>query len=481
MKPVILLDPLRDTKATLYYGANVLDSLAALPANSVHMTCFSPPYWGLRSYGTVFQIWGGDPGCQHVWGDTIPQDSKHRWIPEHCTKEGPVSSAGGYPSERGAFCQLCGAWRGELGLEPTFKMYIQHIVLVCKALKRVLRDDGTLWINLGDSYNGSGGAGGDYGPGGLREGQPRYPGRNVKGLKAKDLVGIPWRVALAIQNDGWWLRSDIVWEKPNAMPESVTDRPTRAHEYVFLLTQSERYFYDHIAVREPHKEVSIARRSRARGGGKFQGSDGGQPLGNPHSITVGIDQSLHPVGANKRSVWHVSTKPYKGAHFAVWPEALVGPMVQAGSSEKGCCPHCGAPWERVTENPVPVAGKDVSFVDRREGTQGRQIAASRTSALHTSGTEWEKWKEKHPSRTLGWRATCSCPDHDPIPCTVLDPFSGSATTGAVALRLGRNYIGLDLQKKYLPLAEARLNGDPTPKKTEETPVNNLIWDLFAPE
>jgi DNA modification methylase len=235
-------------------NADVLDSLRRLPDQSIQCCITSPPYWGLRDYGVV----------------------------------------------------------GQIGLEPTPEEYVEKMVEVFREVRRVLRDDGTLWLNLGDSYNGSGGAGGDYAPGGLKAGQPKYPGRRISALKPKDLVGIPWRVAFALQEDGWYLRSDIIWHKPNPMPESVRDRPTKAHEYMFLLTKSGKYYYDADAVREP-----CATSDHERG-------DGNGPYRADHF-------NHNPLGRNRRDVWTIPTRPYKGAHFATFPPALVEPCLLAGS------------------------------------------------------------------------------------------------------------------------------------------------------
>ncbi|MBY6273924.1 MAG: hypothetical protein CW346_17265, partial [Bacillaceae bacterium] len=209
---------------------------------------------------------------------------------------------------------------GQIGLESTVEEYVQTMVEVFREVRRVLRKDGTLWLNLGDSYNGSGGAGGDYAEGGLKEGQPKYPGRRLDGLKPKDLIGVPWRVAFALQADGWYLRSDIIWSKPNPMPESVTDRPTKAHEYVFLLAKSERYFYDADAIREPHTVDWIGRNIKSAKGNKDR-NDGGKAC-----------ETGNPAGRNKRSVWEISTKPFPEAHFATFPPELPEICILAGTS-----------------------------------------------------------------------------------------------------------------------------------------------------
>ena len=254
-------------KATILVG-DVLKRLADIADGSVQCCVTSPPYWGLRDYG---------------------QD-------------------------------------GQLGLESTPEAYVGNMVAVFREVRRVLSDDGVCWLNLGDSYNGSGGAGGDYSPGGLKEGQPKYPGRKISTLKPKDLVGIPWRVAFALQADGWWLRQDIIWHKPNPMPESVTDRCTKAHEYLFMLTKSSRYYFDNDAI----KEDAIWSKDKRAGKGRltYDGKRQGEK-GNGQEPFVAIKDKK-----NKRSVWTVNTKPFKGAHFAVMPEALCEPPILA-SSQKG--------------------------------------------------------------------------------------------------------------------------------------------------
>ena len=297
--------------------ADVIDGLRQLKDSSVHCVMTSPPYWGLRDYGEA----------------------------------------------------------GQIGLEPTPEAYLERMVEVFREVRRVLRDDGTLWLNLGDSYasttKGSGGASAkqDSNAG------SRYKQRHLKltyGLKTKDLCGMPWRVAFALQADGWYLRSDIIWHKPNPMPESVTDRPTKAHEYIFLLTKRPRYFYDADAVREDGPTYT-------RKAGGYAGRDGNNASRFPGKGGFG-DSDVTTTGRTKRPVWEIPTQPYSEAHFATFPEALVVPCVLAGS---------------------------------REGD------------------------------------------------TVLDPFAGSGTTGKVAVELGREFIGVELNPEYADLAAKRITN---PKK-----------------
>jgi hypothetical protein len=317
-----------------------------------------------------------------------------------------------------------------------------------------LADHGTCWVNLGDSYN-SGASGGLDGStlGGGQDNQ-RASNRHGRGmvasLKPKDLVGIPWRVAFALQDDGWWLRSDIIWAKPNPMPESVTDRPTKAHEYVFLLAKQPRYFFDQEAVREPHT-TTVHRLTKptdeyAHGltpeqvaGRKVQ--RGGKALA--YAYTDGVQGN--PAGRNVRSVWEIPTQPYPGAHFATWPQKLVARMILAGTSERGCCPECGAPWVRdVERTPMEVVASP-----KRKAWQGSGDDFARTQI---GGTV-----KKHPTAlTLGWSPSCDHP-HQPIPCTVLDPFAGSGTTMLVARNHGRHSIGIELNEDYCRIAADRLS------------------------
>jgi len=235
----------------------------------------------------------------------------------------------------------------QIGLESTPEEYVSIMVDVFRLVRGLLADDGVLWLNLGDSYSVQHVGRRDHGTGDktsrLGPNKDGIPGgtevkanrnRKVSWLKPKDLIGIPWRVAFALQADGWYLRQDIIWHKPNPMPESVTDRCTKAHEYLFLLSKSGRYYYDADAIREPHSEVSLARAQRNRFGGKYQGSDekehGSIKRGDNYGKTGKPDKICTPGGRNKRSVWSIATAPYSDAHFAVFPPALIEPCILAG-------------------------------------------------------------------------------------------------------------------------------------------------------
>lgn len=256
---------------------------------------------------------------------------------------------------------------------------------------------------------------------------------------------IPARVAIALQADGWWLRDEIVWAKPNPMPSSVTDRTTPAHEMVYLLTKAPRYFYDVEAIREPHVRIW----DETNGGNLTPGRDYAAEQGDPISGGAGKRTTYplpNPAGRNKRSVWTIPTAPYPEAHFATFPPKLIEPMILAGTSARGACPECGAPWERVTsERPYP---KDLANARKAHGGAENNLG----------GQRHQDWLARHLLKTLGWRPTCNCrpapyfapsPEWEPIPCTVLDPFGGSGTVGQVAQLHSRRTILIDLNPDYL--------------------------------
>ncbi len=318
---------------------NCLDTLPTLPTASVQTCITSPPYFGLRDYGVD----------------------------------------------------------GQLGLEPTPREFVDAMVRVFREVHRVLREDGTLWLNLGDSYANDGKWGGSSGGKHAKalHGNTSIGRTKVNtGLKPKDLMGMPWRVAFALQDDGWYLRQDIIWSKPNPMPESVRDRCTKAHEYLFLLSKSERYFFDAAAIAEPLAPASVERLSQPslaqqRGSDRVPGKTNGTMKAVRRGVGFGhgtdktererdrVVDDIERTTRNKRSVWTIPTQPTREAHFATFPEALVEPCIRAGS---------------------------------RPGD------------------------------------------------TVLDPFLGSGTTALVAEREGRQWIGCELNPEYAAIAERRLRG-----------------------
>ncbi len=260
---------------------------------------------------------------------------------------------------------------------------------------------------------------------------------------------MPWRVAFALQAAGWWLRCDVIWHKPNPMPESVTDRPTKAHEYVFLLTKSARYYYDADAVREAQCASSF---DRAKYDRKADKTNKGKPTGKDRddnglekaSGYNALPYTLNPAGRNLRSVWTIPTQAFSEAHFATYPEELAARCILAGTSEYGACAACGTPWERVVERVYVGDNIDNRPDNPRNGIRGSGLARAPSNA------------GRHPRSTLGWQPACACGTEERCPCVVLDPFCGSGTTGLVALRYGRDFIGCELNAEYIEMAERRM-------------------------
>ncbi len=411
-----------------------------LPDGCVQTCVTSPPYWGLRDYGVA----------------------------------------------------------GQIGLEATPEEYVTKMVQVFREVRRVLRPDGTCWINLGDSYASSSatGNGGWDGNNKNPDGTPRKSRQAgdqwsrtstaVSGIKIKDMVGIPWMVAFALRSDGWYLRSDIIWAKPNPMPESVTDRPTKAHEYLFLLAKSERYFYDAEAIREERttlegrpdgivrdrewgydsKQAVLQGRKQDQVGNRtytgfnerwqkshsFARKVNEQPgPGQPKQHRENREDISYCNGRNKRTVWTIPTQPFSGAHFACYPEKLVEPCILAGSSPKAC-PVCGAPWKRTTKK------GDLVIVDER----GFQNSAGKApdDGFNRAGAYSEGRMQRgkaYQNHTTGWAPTCSCPNNDGSGrCIILDPFMGSGTTALVAFENGRDYVGIEINPEYVEMANRRL-------------------------
>lgn len=298
----------------------------------------------------------------------------------------------------------------QMGLESTLREYVESLRSVFDQVRSVTRKDGTLWLNLGDS------------------------------MVKKQLCGIPWRCAFALQDAGWYLRSDIIWSKGNPMPESVTDRPTKAHEYIFLMAKSQKYYYDNVAIAEKtvtknwrpakgsnHNDTSVTMRNDSS-------RQGGGQLGNPDT-------------RNRRSVWEVNAKPFKGAHFSVFPEALIEPCILAGVPHQVCA-VCGAPWKRIVESNNPSKGMNTGY-DMSNG------AAKTTNPQTSAGLHRNGGGVSSSRISLGWQPTCT---HDTItePGTVLDPFGGAGTTGVVAKRFGRRAVLIEQNISYCEMAADRI-------------------------
>jgi DNA modification methylase len=564
------------------------DVLREQPENHVHCFMTSIPYYGLRDYKIPPSIWGGDPKCEHDFQleEVATEVGRGNWA--QGTNGRGEEQPGGVDAarepirsttERG-FCRHCGAWRGVLGLEPGWRLYVEHVVEAFREVRRVLRKDGTLWLNVGDSYasattrgnNGygtsgltNGGAYQDEVPravaaglgararrganlaawsaenargGGHKAGQvnagwearPELGATSMKrtratrdgthagkhesvaafgpmsqpnrtpqdGFKPKDRMMIPARVAIALQDDGWWIRDEIVWRKPNPMPSSTTDRTTPAHEMIYMLTKSARYFYDAEAIAEPANYPPGSGYAEAA-----KGEIGGR------RAEVADDKVLErPFRAiretrNKRSVWDIPTSPFPEDHFATFPPDLVEPCVLAGTSARGCCPHCRAPWSRVTSEvdtgktqklPAGVAAGPGSHSVVDHNVEGRPVAPDGNAVTATVTLGWypscrcigapalldypqkpsrarSASKEAYTIAMKDWREHAAAIDDKrarmceamastpTVPALVCDPFGGSGTVGLVADRLQRDALLIDLGKRYVDMARRRINDD----------------------
>jgi DNA modification methylase len=367
-----MTDPL-----TLIHG-DALSSLREREDESVQCCVTSPPYWSLRDYGVEALVWDGTEGCDHQWGDTISVNAtnhtdKRRW--NHTRngrdEEQPIEKRVAWLRtvvDQGNVCEVCGAWRGCLGLEPTPELYVSHVVDVFREVKRVLRNDGTLWLNLGDSYFASGQGYGDTKTtnkshnGSRQRVKPDWS--KCEGLKPKDLVGIPWMAAFGLRADGWYLRSDIIWSKPNPMPESVTDRPTRSHEYVFLLSKSQRYFYDANAIAEPLDRPEEGQRKTPA---RFGGADKWPEAQKQSRLHSGNEYLGTATGTrNKRSVWPIATRPFPEAHFATFPRDLVEPCVLAGSRAGDVVLDCFAGSGTTAKVSIELGRKAIAIEPKAE-------------------------------------------------------------------------------------------------------------------
>ncbi len=442
--------------------------LETLPEKSVQCVVTSPPYWGQRDYGTT-EFTGGDPDCDHI----APVNRTAAGFNErYHGKKFATDKQGETPGAYVGQCGKCGSEQinAGIGLELNVSEWVESMVQVFRGVRRVLRDDGTVWLNLGDKYTGSGPGGGGWNDPGRAIGNRGFSDRSgsrTPGYKPKDLIGLPWRVAFALQDDGWYLRRDIIWHKPNPMPESVTDRPATAHEYIFLLTKKPKYFYDQDAVTQDVSPGTHARISqdlenqigseRAHGGGGKK-SNGNmkavfrspKTVANPKADRIKNNSSFADATAmpvtqrNLRSVWKIPTQAFGGPHYATYPEKLVEPCIKAGTSEAGECPECGKPWRRQTE---------VDYVNKGGRTSNGPRSEERKHLPYGS-PGFAKRLEKQTS-TTGWRSTCNHED-GPVPQTILDPFSGAGTTGLVAVKHGRQYIGIELNPEYAEMSRKRI-------------------------
>lgn len=448
---------------------------------SVHCIVTSPPYFHQRSYQTA--KWsGGREDCNH-------KSALHPSRFSYPVSEKQFSNTGSGFSVWDKICPDCGAIRydDQIGQEKTHdclgwatgdpcgECYICHIREVARELYRVLRNDGTLWLNIGDSHNGSGGAGGDYNVHGFREGQKRYSGTKMDGVKPKSMLMIPARIAMALERDGWYLRVAIPWIKRNAYVEGVFDRPTTKIEYIYMLTKSRIYFYDPIAVIKEYKTSlnrwggetmhspaqagwdSATGQTSNREGRKVRPNEKGRNVrpqdwffDSMRAILSGDDMLMLDEQTNPLALV-VNTEPSGVPHYATYPPSLVRPFILASTSEKGVCADCGAPIERIRI---------------RDGKIQQRFQKNSSPSPYREGGMVNVYK------TNGWQKTCNCATDKTKDSIVFDPFIGSGTTCVVAEQLGRHGVGVDLSTEYLRTAESRI-------KDVELPMLELLKGVIT--
>ncbi|MHA1248767.1 MAG: DNA-methyltransferase [Candidatus Helarchaeota archaeon] len=397
------------------HQGDALEVLKQMPDNFVDCIITSPPYWGLRYYGeSTFKVWDGDPNCEHEW--QFQEGMRYRG--------GTKNSIGNFKdhlhfTQRFAFCKKCGAWYGQLGLEPTLEMYIDHLLQITAELKRVLKDTGVMYWNHGDCYGGSNCGRYDWRETASisRSELYRYKPSPQSKLKPKCLALQNYRLILRmIDEQDWILRNIVIWYKPNHLPDSVKDRFTRAYEPIFMLVKNKKYWFDLDAVRVEYESDTMIE------------------LLNGHNSEEFI------IGKNPGDLWTIPVQPFKDAHFATFPPRLIEPMIKS-SCPRWVCKKCGKPRERIIERtkvikqsePKPYTA-DTEFITH--GTYD--------STLHAVAIR----------KCIGW-TDCGC-NAGWEAGIVLDPFMGSGTVAIVAQRLGRNWIGIELNPDYIEIANKRL-------------------------
>jgi len=437
---------------------NTLTELKKFPSESINCVITSPPYWALRDYGLKGQIWDEIPNCEHQWG-SAQITLKHKSGETNPGKESWFKDKGASDDKGSNFCSKCSAWRGSLGLEPTFELYLKHLWQIFDEVKRVLKKTGTCWINIGDTYYGGGRNRGSD-PDNMSAKQKSNRGTSdfnaamsfewSDELPTKSLCQIPSRFSIGMTDRGWILRNEIIWYKRNCMPSSVKDRFTVDFEKIFFFVKEKKYFFEQQY--EPH----LTQENRPDGivrdriynynskqkllGRTAKGGNGSGELGN--SVRFGT----MPQGRNRRCVWDITTQPFKGAHFAVFPEALVEPMIKSGCPQF-ICKKCGKAREKILETNNPSK----AFMEEDERTKASIGFGSRqpVKSLHRNKGG------VYSSAVYKGYTDCGC-NAGWDKGIVLDPLAGSGTTGVEAKELGRNYILIDIKPEYCKMAERGL-------------------------
>lgn len=391
-----------------------------LEPNSISLICTSPPYFSQRDYQTG-QWEGGSAECDHLAPGKrgTRNNGRNRAASGGTFHDSPKIEPDLIMQYRG-LCGKCGARRidQQAGLEATPGEFIAKLVTLFRDLRTALHPTGQCFINISDTRSDS-----------------------------REWLGIPHRLVFALQADGWRYEDEIIWEKRNCMPSSQTNRFTRSHEMVFMLNKSRDAYFDAEAVKEAANPAT--QRSKPVNATEAIGNTGGNKR-------TDFEKNRHVVcERNKRTVWSIPTQPLAMPHYAAYPEALVRPMIEAGSSARGICPNCLAPYLRVVEKP-DMSERPTRSNHAKYPTNGNHFSDDGGGTLKSAGQAYQEWRNANPDVTTGWAASCTCSAGPPIPATVLDPFLGSGTSACVAVSLGRRYVGFELNEQYCEMARQRI-------------------------
>jgi len=446
------------------YIGNCLDELKKLPSESIDMCVTSPPYWGLRDYGTEGQVWGGDENCEHEFEIKEGKDPMDRGGNGDRDRKSSSESGGLHPGTKtwemgktfSGYCNKCGAWKGELGLEPTPDMFVNDLCDIFDEVKRVLTPHGTCWVNLGDTYANTG-----HGKGTGNMQNKNVPGAMTPKVKCdlpqKCLVQLPSRFAIEMTNRGWILRNEIIWYKPSCMPASIKDRYTVDFEKLFFFAKNKKYYFKQQL--EPLVTPIESLRKDKRGKGwEGKGAGGSKKVNSVtnHGGNKSMGETMNPDGRNKRTVWAISPKGFKDAHFAVFPPELIESPIDAG------CPEfvdkkTGVPRERIIEKTslerYELPTDNPNYRPERYETKYDELHGG------NSGQKFAIYDDK------GYNDDRD--DSEFRPGIVLDPFMGSGTTAEVAMKQDKDWVGIELNEDYVKISDKRLKPTIVKKKTKD--------------
>lgn len=426
-----------EQRNVVLFGDALVHLRETVPPETVQTCITSPPFYGQRDFGTMHWF-GGNSTCRHSM--KVAHGPLHSGRVTETKSRRPAASQSGQTAVTYS-CSRCAAWYGQIGQEPDVGMYIDHLVTIFREVRRVLRSDGVCWIEIGDTYNSGTTTESDPAPYVSNGAWARTRDRrraSASDVPVKSLLLIPQRLAVALQEDGWIVRATVVWQKLAALPESVTDRPTRSQTTILMLAKNADYYYDYLSIMEPVTGGTHT-------GGKAV-KDARPGIGIKANTSFNITRTKRVAARNCRDIWSFPAGRFPGAHAATFPPELPARCIRASTSERGACAGCGAPWRRRT--------------------------------LRVRGASSDSSSDLLPApETIGWEPTCVCGVAETVPCLVLDCFAGSGTTLMMAKQLKRDYLGIEInEKEYRPLIEKRLKDAlvPAPAPSSKRRVGGLV-------